>query len=36
MENVHLPQPLRKEIREYFKTIMQTMQHQQELDGFFN
>jgi len=35
MENVHLPQPLRKDIREYFKTVMQTMAQQNELDGFF-
>lgn len=35
MENVHLPVPLRKEIREYFKTVMQTMSQQNELDGFF-
>lgn len=27
MENVKLPQPLRKDIREYFKTIMLTMQN---------
>lgn len=36
MENVNLPQPLRKEIREYFKTIMLTMQQQKELDQFMS
>ena len=34
MENVNLPQPLRKDIREYFQTIMMTMQQQNELDSF--
>ena len=34
MENVNLPQYLRKDIREYFQTIMITMTQQQELDKF--
>lgn len=34
MQNVKLPHPLRKKIREYFKTIMQTNTQQQELDSF--
>ena len=34
MENVNLPQALRSDIREYFKTIMMTMQQQNELDTF--
>ncbi len=34
MENVNLPQALRTDIREYFKTIMLTMQQQNELDQF--
>jgi CRP-like cAMP-binding protein len=35
MENVNLPQTLRKEIREYFKTVMQTMSQSGELEQFF-
>jgi len=34
MENVDLPPNLRKEIREYFQTILLTMQQQNELDAF--
>ena len=34
MANINLPKELRKDIREYFKTIMQTMQQQGELDLF--
>lgn len=34
MENVNLPQHLRKDIREYFQTVMQTMQQQNDLDSF--
>ena len=34
MENVNLPQHLRKDIREYFQTIMLTMQQQNDLDAF--
>lgn len=34
MSNVKLPNEVRKDIREYFKTIMLTMQNQQELDQF--
>ena len=36
MDNVNLPQPLRKDIREYFKTVMQTMAQSDELVSFFN
>ena len=35
MANIALPKDLREDIREYFKTIMLTMQNQQELDQFF-
>ena len=35
MENVNLPQHLRKDIREYFQTIMLTQQQQDDLDNFF-
>ena len=34
MENVNLPSYLRKDIREYFQTIMITMTQQQDLDKF--
>lgn len=34
MDNVNLPDSLRKDIREYFQTVMITMQQQQELDKF--
>ena len=36
MENVNLPAYLRKDIREYFQTVMITMQQQQELSKFMD
>jgi len=36
MENVSLPELLRKDIREYYQTILQTSAQQEELDTFIN
>ena len=35
MENAHLTKSLRNEIRQYFNTVMVTMNQQDELEQFF-